>query len=621
MFGPGSVLFFWSEGPALNPHGDELVYELERGSGGLEMERVSSAPTAGRPLGIYLHALEREENHLYQSALLSAEDPWLWDGLFAPVEKEYSFYASALAASAEPVRLTLRLQGQSDFPVSPDHHVRVAVNGVPVAEEWFEGKEPFRIDAQVPAGALREGENFLSVENVGDTGAGYSMVMLERFAVTYPRRTLAENGRLEGVFGASGRAEIAGVSGARMLDLTDAQPRWLGGAEATGSGTSLSVEAGRRYLVVSRQAVLKPEIRVPLRTDLKRESNEAEYLLIGPRDFLGAAAPLLDLRRRQGLSVRAVALEEIDSEFGFGESHPRAIRDFLTYAYHHWRKPAPRFVLLAGDGTYDFKDYLGTGVTNRVPPMIEKTSYLWTASDAAFGAVNGDDLLPDVAIGRLPAASVGELRVMVSKILAYEEGGGSGPGATVLIADNADSAGDFERDADEIAETLLASHDPRRIYLRSLGTEGTRQAIVGAFDSGAAILSYVGHGGIHLWASEDVFDSSRVSALASQSEQPLVLTMNCLNGYFHFPYFNSLAEELVKAEGKGAIAAIAPSGLSLNDPAHQYHMALVRELVSGRHRRLGDAFLAAQSSYAATGAFPELLRIYHLFGDPALSLR
>jgi hypothetical protein len=97
--------------------------------------------------------------------------------------------------------------------------------------------------------------------------------------------------------------------------------------------------------------------------------------------------------------------------------------------------------------------------------------------------------------------------------------------------------------------------------------------------------------------------------------------MNCLNGYFTFPYFNSLAEELVKAEGKGAIAAIAPSGLSLNEPAHEYHKALLGELVSGRHQRLGDAFLAAQSSYAAAGAFPELLRIYHLLGDPALTLR
>jgi hypothetical protein len=37
--------------------------------------------------------------------------------------------------------------------------------------------------------------------------------------------------------------------------------------------------------------------------------------------------------------------------------------------------------------------------------------------------------------------------------------------------------------------------------------------------------------------------------------------MNCLNGYFHFPYFNSLSEELLKAEGKGIIAAFSLSGL------------------------------------------------------------
>ena len=37
--------------------------------------------------------------------------------------------------------------------------------------------------------------------------------------------------------------------------------------------------------------------------------------------------------------------------------------------------------------------------------------------------------------------------------------------------------------------------------------------------------------------------------------------------------------------------------------------------------RLGDAVLAAQEKYAGTGAFPELLSIYHLLGDPALKLR
>lgn len=56
----------------------------------------------------------------------------------------------------------------------------------------------------------------------------------------------------------------------------------------------------------------------------------------------------------------------------------------------------------------------------------------------------------------------------------------------------------------------------------------------------------------------------------------------------------------------------------VNAPAQVFHQALVREMLDGSHRRLGDAVLAAQEDYAATGLFPELLRIYTPFGDPAL---
>ena len=96
--------------------------------------------------------------------------------------------------------------------------------------------------------------------------------------------------------------------------------------------------------------------------------------------------------------------------------------------------------------------------------------------------------------------------------------------------------------------------------------------------------------------------------------------MNCLNGYFVAPSFDSLSESLMKAEGRGAIAAFSPSGLSLDGPAHQYHRALMQELTSGGHERLGDALTAAQRTYAQSGLMPELLSIYHLLGDPAMSV-
>ena len=124
-----------------------------------------------------------------------------------------------------------------------------------------------------------------------------------------------------------------------------------------------------------------------------------------------------------------------------------------------------------------------------------------------------------------------------------------------------------------------------------------------------------------MWASENVFNRNDIPLLQPQAQQPLVLTMNCLNGYFVPPGADSLSEELLGVEGKGAIAVFSPSGLSLHEPAQRYHEALVRALVSGSHQRPGDALLEAQVAHADTGAMPELLRLYHLFGDPALSLR
>jgi hypothetical protein len=613
-FGRHSTLYFISEGARANPYGHEAVYELEVGKNGVRMEQVSASPT-GEVTPFYWKDLHQEENHLYYSSLLEAPDLWLWDMVFAPATKTYPFKVSGLELD-QAGSLSVWLQGASDFPATPDHHIRLFVNGTLLDDVSWDGKKVQHVDVTIPTGVLREGDNTLEIENVGDTGADYSMVLLDRFAVRYPRTLVAGSGKLMGTWKTSGVTDILGLEAdAIVLDVTE-KPRWL-----TDSGAGrFRVEAGRRYLAVNQGAVLRPEVRRPAANDLANPRNRADYLVIGPSEFLDAASDLLELRQQQGLEVRAVATESIFSEFGYGEPSPKAVRDFIAYAYHHWQEPSPRYVLLVGDATYDFKDYLQTGMTNAVPPWLVKTSYLWTASDPAYAAVNGEDLMPDLAIGRLPAASVDELRTMIEKILAYESGTSKLEAPFVLIADNADHAGNFEADAEEISAGLLSSQTTRKIYLSRLGAGPMRGEILSAFDEGSSLMSYMGHGGIHLWADENIFNTDDVSVLATQSRQPLVLTMNCLNGYFHFPYFDSLAEGLLKAEGKGAVAAFSPSGLSLNTPAHRYHKALLEALLNGNHKRLGDAVLAAQEAYLNTGAFPELLAIYHLLGDPALRI-
>lgn len=620
QFRPGSVIYFVSEGAAANPYADEAVYELEAGSAGQVMALDAATPS-GETTSFYWERLEKEENRIYQAALLDAPDPWLWEMLLAPQTKGFPFEVDALASVSNSSRLEVWLMGGTDLPETPDHHLRLYVNASLIEEVSWDGKKAHKVVAELPPGILREGENLLEIENVGDTGAAYSMVFTDRFSVSYPRLAVARGGKLRGIWSESGVAEVRGLSAAHVVDVTDETPLWLTSAESEPDGTlRFRVESGRSYLAVSADAVTHPRVRRARPSQLKRRQR-ADYLLIGPQGFLDAAKPLMEHRRRQGLKVTSVSIEQVYEEFGFGEPRPEALREFLSYAFHNWRKPSPRYVLLLGDGSYDFRDYLGTGVSNRVPPLMVKTSYLWTASDPAYVSVNGEDLLPDLAIGRLPAATVAELETMVAKILAYETGRASFEGPVVLVADDPDLAGNFEADAEELAAGILASRDPQTLYVGQLGAAATTEAVLQSFDDGASLVSYIGHGGIHLWANENIFHTGHVSSLSLQAQQPLLLTMNCLNGYFQFPYFNSLAEEMVKAEGKGAIAAFSPSGLSLNDPAHIFHKALLNEIINNGHERLGDAVLAAQAAYAETGAFQELLRIYHLFGDPALRLQ
>jgi hypothetical protein len=279
-------------------------------------------------------------------------------------------------------------------------------------------------------------------------------------------------------------------------------------------------------------------------------------------------------------------------------------------------------VLLLGDASSDPKGYLPTASRkDLLPSPPTKSTFLWTASDPLLAAVNGDDAIPDLAIGRITAGSLAEAEAAVQKILAFEQAGQTLAGNAVLVADNLDLAGDFEANANDIAK-LLPGRALQRIYLSQYGSAAAARAeIVSAFNSGAALVSYVGHGSQGIWASEGMLRVSDMGLLQPQPRQPFLLTMTCSNGYFISPFSNALSERLVLAGDKGTIAAFSPSGLSLDEAAHLYHRALVQQLETGGHERIGDLVLAAQKDYADTGAFPELLSIYHLFADPALRVR
>jgi hypothetical protein len=616
-FGPGSTLYFVAAGPEA-AYGTETVYELGLGAGGVRMAVARPQLMAGPSAVLETrHVLER--NTTYLPGLLNASERWFWDGYVAGSSREYALGLPGSSGVGQ-ARLVVELQGGSDLKLDPDHQVRALLNGLPVGEVLWDGLTSGRLEASFDAALLVPGANTLRLENLDTTGALDSAVYLNRIVLDYPRTAEAESGRLEVRAATSGPVSASGLgSGARVVEVSPSAPRWVVGVE---SGTELLfvAEAGQSYQAVSAASVPVAEVRLVSAALLRDQTLQADWIVIAPQELIGAAETLVAHRASQGLAARAVPLEQIQDQFGHGERSPQMIRDFLAYAYHHWAQPSVRYVLLLGDATYDPKGYLTTASRRDLVPTREmKSMFLWTASDPWYAAVNGEDAIPDLALGRLTAGSVAEAEAAVAKLIAFETSGQSLGGRAVLVADNPDLAGDFEANANDIA-SLLAPREVQRIYLSQLGS-GTKAAVIGAFDAGASLVSYVGHGSQGLWASEGILRSNDVGLMTPQARQPLLLTMTCSNGYFLSPGQNALSERLVLAGDKGAIAAFAPSGLSLDDAAHLYHRALVQELQSGRHERLGDLVLAAQRAYSDTGAFPELLSLYHLFADPALRVR
>ncbi len=596
-FGPGSrIYFFAGRAAASTDFTAEVAYELVRSRDGLRMPLVAAAPSGEAIRSASTGYASFETNRFYQPGLLEAPDLWLWEALATGATRVKSFTLTGVdATAAGTAELDVFLQGASESGQAVDHHVSVSVNGTLVGEAQFAGKKPYRVSLSLPASLLREGANDLSLTCIADTGVS-SFVFLDRFFLAYPQAASLSTGTFEGIWAEAGTASVSGAGAVVLLDVSGAASgaggaafaasgpaaangstttsgvRWLLGFESSGGSVRFRADAGRRYLAVSSEALLSPRIDTPEPSTLRATTKQADYLLIAPKAFLAAAEPLLQRRADQGLTTRTVAFEEIASEFGHGQPSAEAIKSFLAYAFHSWTRPSPRYVLLFGDSTYDPRNFSGTSQPSPLPALWAKTSYLWTVSDPQLAAVNGEDSLPDLAIGRLPATTVAQAESLVAKLLAWEDSGQGLDGRAALVADNPDIAGDFETDVRDIAASYLSDRSPELLLLSELGPT-MRPHILDALNSGLSFLNYVGHGGAAVWASENVWNSWDAASLQAQSQQPVLVTMNCLNGYFVAPSFESLSESLVKVEGRGAIASFSPSGLSLDGPAHQYPRA------------------------------------------------
>ncbi len=634
-------LYFYGQVPSTLPeslYGDAGIYRLQKGRG-LLMAAVP-AGAASSPASASFAASLHAEQDVFAATVLPLDprsDYWFWEFLQGddPTYGTRTFPLASPGAAGGSATLTVHLQGATASGVAGEHHVAVALNGTALGETSWTGIAAQTASFAVPPGTLLTGGNQVTLTAHIGGGAPYSILYLNGFDLAYPRRFTAAGDALAFPATAGAPVAVGGFASAavRLLDVSDPlHPRWLSGAAVSPDGAapgsyqvSFTPPASGSYLAVAAPAVPAAAAdRAWSAPALKAPGNRARYLVIAPAAFHDAAERLADTRRAQGLEAMTVDLEQIWDEMNGGAASPEALRAFLAYAYAHWSVP-PRYVALAGTGTFDYRNLLGYG-DERVPPLMLSTPGGMFASDNLLGDVDGDGQ-PEMAVGRIPAFTAAELDAYTAKLAAYE---GASPaawtGTALFLSDLPDQGGDFAADSAGVAGELSGLYATQHIDLATTPLADARTQLLAALGAGAGLVNYTGHGGLDRLSSGGLLTDADVPGLTGGGRSPLVTALTCVINRFDVPGIPSLGELLAKSPAGGAVAVWGPTGLSASGEAtllgeRFYHSPGSGDGTGGADARLGDRALRATAEFRALGGDPTLPPLYGIVGDPALRLQ
>jgi hypothetical protein len=591
---------------------DARVYLLVEGTEkGLRIEQVNADahPSSAHS---FSYSVERRDRTIYFSGLRNGERENFFGAVVGREAVVQSLTLQHLDRSTtNQVQVEVSLQGVTTLP----HRVWVNVNGSFVGEVLFNGQELKAASFSLPASQLKDGDNNVQLAAQGGPS---DVSLIDYVRLSYPRTFTADSDRLrfEATAGAAVTVDGFSRSAIRVFDVTnqDRVQELVGKIEQGKNGYAITVaptEKGERTLlaIAGQTAGAQAGVSASVASDLRSNNHAANLLIITNRDYFSALEPLKKLRMSQGYKVEAVDVEGIYDQFSFGNKSPYAVREFLQYARANW-KIAPEYVLLAGDASYDPKNYLGFGDWDVVPTKLIDTGLMETASDDWFADFNQGGV-PEMAVGRLPVRSKEEAEHMVARIVGYEQ---SSPAGELTLVADANDGYDFEAANAQLRG--LVPGDIRVVEIdRGRMESEAKAALIDGINRGQKIVNYTGHGNVDQWRA-DLLTNADAALLTNESHLAVFVMMTCLNGYFDDPALSSLAEALMKGPG-GAVAVWASSGMTTADEQALMNREFYRQLFANRGIALGEAIKRAKAAISDR----DVRRTWILLGDPTMRLK
>jgi hypothetical protein len=607
-----AVLFYGEKGDTI--FSDSRYYRLEIGAGP-PMSIVQVTGSAA-PLTTFPAARELETD-AFAATVLPLDpnsDYWFWDYVLSgdPTDGRKTFNVNIPAvASTSGATLQVRLQGAL---AGTPHRARVWLNNVPIGEITWNALDGKTADIAIPAALMHDGNNSLAVEGLLEPGVSFDVFYVDGFRVSYQRKANPEEATLALVPPADRQVTAGPFATLPLaLDITDKlHPRMLQNGSFVGGNLSFVAPAGVQSIFISERAgfVAPTSVRGSAPATLMDNPSGADYVVITPASLRAGAQTLADFRAGDGLRTLVVDLDQIYDEFNGGNPNPAAIRSFIAFT-SRWQT-RPKYVALIGTGTIDYRGIQTS--PGPMPPMMFQTADGLYASDSLYGDRNFDNL-PDVAVGRIPVSTSEELDAYLQKLLDTTRVE-TADSKLIWSADAVDQGANF-RQASRRAETPLMARPAARIYLDELGSDGARTALLGAWQSGATLVNWVGHGGLDRLSTTSLLTVDDAPALTSTGPLPIVVAMTCSINRFDIGVVDSLGAALTRVPNAGALAVWSSSGMSIHSDAAGLGRTFLRLAATQPDARVGDLIV---QSLAASKNLGETGPLYLLLGDPALRL-
>lgn len=622
-FGPGSALRFIGD-PLDTIYSGENVYRLRLNATMARRFTTETTPVVGarheRQAMAYASVRSTRttvelERQVRYSVTAPGSDPW-FERSMVVISGRTSNASATLATphlvGGTPATVAVDLWGISRSATADEHHVRLAVNGVVVADQRFDDNRGFTLRGDIPLGLLNAGNNTLTLSLVGDTGAAVSMIAVDRWSIEYEKRNVATDGVAD-LVAVGRRVDVTGLPATDVLAYRVINRAVVSSVRTVRFGDTTMVN-GRprpaRYIVTTPDRLLAPDI-APAIGSINLFGGRADYLIISHGTLIDSVQPLVEHHTALGRRVKVVDVADIYATYSGGVVDAAAID---TYVARATEALGVRWLLIAGADSIDYRDHDGDGSVGLVPSLYGATGFNITFApiDPAYADVDGDGV-PDIAMGRLPARTPAEMDAMVATTL--QAATRTAPRTVTLVSDTADGV-DFAAENDALAEQF-AGWTVRRADVDRQGVDGARSELTAALAEGTAYTMYLGHSSTHQWTSLGLFDAAAARSVPS-SHPSVVVQFGCWNTYYVSPHADTMSHAFLLNPNGAATAVLGAS--TLTSAANDIELAgyLAENLASGS-LTLGEALLDAKRSVDrnAGGTTADVLLGWTLLGDPA----